>query len=324
MYNAPMEGAYWLGALTGALVGAVVGVGGTALYTHGMGEYGTALFVGLPVLQGMVAAFVTQTKGPRTWSACGGSAMFSVLLSGIVLIFFAMEGAVCLLMGSPLIVGLALLGSWLGWLAGGGKRQGEMRFALPSVAILALAVSGGSILPAPESSGEVTTVWRLPAPPDRVWPHVLSLPSLPAPEWWLFRLGVAYPVRSATKSDGDRVCELSTGSMPEVVTAREERRRLAFRVLATPAAMHELNPFGEVHAPHLTSVYRGKEGEFLLEPEGTGTRVTARSSYGLRMGPFWYWRLWTDSIVAHVHERVVRQIERQSSRSELGAPSFGE
>lgn len=319
-----MEGAYWLGAVVGALVGAIVGVGGAAFHTRGMGEYGTALFVGLPVLQGMVAAFITHSKGPRTWSACGGSAMFSVLLSGLALLAFRMEGAVCLLMGSPLIAGLALLGSWIGWLAGGGNRQGEMRLALPSVVILALAVGGGSILPAPESSGEVTTVWHLSAPPERVWPHVLTLPALPSPDWWMFRLGVAYPLRSETKRSGERICALSTGPMPEAVTRREENRRLAFRVLSTPPSMHEFNPFGKVHAPHLTSVYRGKEGEFLLEREGKGTRLTARSSYGLRMGPFWYWQLWTDSIVTHVHERVVRDIERRSSLPQVRAQSGGE
>ncbi|RYG22192.1 hypothetical protein EON82_17565 [bacterium] len=295
-----MEAAYWWGAVIGALVGAAVGVGGTALY------------------KGAVAAFVAQMKGPRTWTACGGSAMFSVLLSGMALLVFAMEGLVCLPMAAPLIVGLALLGSWLGWLAGGGKTQSGAQLALPSIGVLALAVGGGSILPAPDSSGEVTTVWHLFAPPERLWPHVLALPSLPEPDWWLFRLGVAYPLRSETKPDGARTCDLSTGPMPEIVTRRDEYRRLAFRVIKTPPSMRELNPFGKVHASHLTSVYRGKEGEFLLSPEGSGTLLIARSSYGLRMGPFWYWRLWPDSIVSHVHERVVQEIERRSSFDSIG------
>ena len=316
-----MEGAYWLGAIVGAALGAAIGVGGAALSTHGSTGYGTVVFVGLPVLQGMVAAFVTQMPGPRDWKACAGSSMFSLFLSAFGVLVFAQEGIVCLIMAAPLIMPLVLLGAWIGWLAGGGKPQRDARLALPVVAVVALAATGGPITHASESNGEVTTVWQVAASARRVWPHVLGLRALPEPDWWLFRMGVAYPVRTRSEADGRRECLLSTGSMPEVVTRREEGRRLAFRVLATPSSMREWNPFGEVRAAHLTTTYRGIEGEFRLFSEvGGGTRIVARSRYGLRMAPFWYWRLWSDAIVAHVHERVVREIARRATEPDGRRP----
>lgn len=307
-----MEASPW-GVLAGAASGALIGVGGARLMATPNGGYGYALFVGLPVLQGMVAAAVAQIGGPHPWGRSARTAAFSLLLSAVGVLAFAMEGIVCLLMAAPLILPLTLFGAWLGWLMTGGERAPSARLHGPAIAILSLALGGGAILPAPESEGEVTTVWHLAAPPERVWPYVLRLDALPEPDWWLFRLGVAHPIGTATHADGSRECLLSTGAMPERVSAREENRRLAFRVLATPPSMREMNPFGEVRAAHLTTTYIGQEGEFTLYPEGKGTRLVARSTYGLRMAPFAYWRLWSDAIVAHVHKRVVREISRRST-----------
>ena len=214
-------------------------------------------------------------------------------------------------MAAPLVIGLSFLGAWVGWSA----RQGSpsARLSLPTIGVAGLASSGGLLgLTPAESRGEVTTVWHVDAPPATVWPYVLNLTSMKGPDWWRFRLGVAYPIRTWTRADGRRECLLSTGSMPEeVVTARKEARHLAFKVLTTPSSMHELNPFGEVQAPHVQSTYRGGEGEFILIPEGSVTRIVARSTYGLRMATFVHWHFWSDSIVAHVHERVIREIERR-------------
>ncbi len=305
------EASLW-GVLAGSAVGSLLGVGGAKLLATGNGDYGWAMFVGLPILQGMAAALVAQIGGPYPWGWSGWTATFSLLLSAVGVMVFAMEGIVCLIMATPLILPLVLLGAWLGWVWTGGERAPSVRLHLPMVAALSVAVGGGAISPAPESTGEVTTVWHVDAPPVRVWPYVLNLDSLPRPEWWLFRMGVAYPLRTKTHPDGSRECLLSTGPMPEIVTAREPERRLAFRVLKTPPSMNETNPFGEVRAAHLATTYVGREGEFILSAEGAGTRIVARSGYGLRMAPFWYWRLWSDAIVRHVQERVVREIGKRA------------
>ena len=34
---------------------------------------------------------------------------------------------------------------------------------------------------------------RIDAPPETVWRHVVAFSELPAPEDWLFRIGIAYP-----------------------------------------------------------------------------------------------------------------------------------
>lgn len=281
-------------------------------YTHwrGADAYGVGYFVATPILQGIGAGVFCQVRDRQPWSVAVRANWLGLGLLATAFLVFCIEGVVCLAMASPLVIGLSFLGAWIGWSAR--QRASSARLSLPTVGVLALASGGGLLGPTPvESRGEVTTVWHVAAPPERIWPLVLRLSALPEPDWWLFRLGIAYPLRTETHWDGSRVCVLSTGPMPEIVTKREENRRLAFRVLRTPPSMREINPFGEVRAPHLTSTYVGGEGEFVLTPETGGTRIVARSTYGLRMAPFAYWHWWSDAIVAHVHERVVREIARQ-------------
>lgn len=308
----------------GAQVDVCVGAFGSSLFTAllwtlcvfvsnrvpNSSQYGVVVFLAMPILHGVASGLLSQWRGPQPWSTVATSMGASLLLVTIGVIVARIEGAVCLLMATPLIVPVAFFGAWIGWTLRQPPRAAQL--ALPTVAALSLVATGGPILSTPESRGEVTTVWHVAAPPERVWPYVLSIPSMSEPQWWLFRLGVAHPVRTQTFADGHRECGISTGPMPEIVTTREENRRLGFRVLSTPPSIREWNPFGEVHAAHLAETFRCKEGEFCLSPEGRGTRIVARSSYGLRMAPLWYWRLWSDAIVAHVHEQVVREIESRT------------
>lgn len=313
MYIEGMRANLWVGAI-GSLgfTATLCALASWAVRGAGpVGQYGLALFVAMPILHGMVAGLLAQWDGPKPWSVAAGAAWISLAGGWIGLLLFGLEGMVCIVMAIPLIVPLVFLGAWAGWRI----RQpgGTARLSLPTVGMLLLAVQGGPIVPTPEASGEVVSVWHVAAPPERVWPHVLRLSSLPEPDWWLFRLGVAYPTQTETRADGQRTCTLSTGAMPEIVTARVEGKRLAFRVLSTPPTMKEWNPFYEVRPAHLTTTYRSRDGELRLYPERSGTRIVARSTYGLRMAPFGYWRLWSDAIVWHVHERVIREIARRAT-----------
>ena len=304
----------WVGA-----VASMVPVGLFALFAYTGWQsreaesYGIGYFVATPILQGVGAGVFSQYRDRQEWSVAARANWLGLLLLGLTFLVFCIEGIVCLLMATPLIIPLSFLGAYMGWSA----RQWTptARLSGPTIGALVLMVAGGPLGRAPESRGEITTVWHVASPPERVWPSVLRLDAMPKPDWWLFRLGVAYPVRTLTHSDGRRECVLSTGAMPERVIDRVTNRHLAFRVLATPPSMQELNPFGEVRAPHLTTTYVGGEGEFTLTPEGEGTRIVARSTYGLRMAPFAYWRFWSDAIVAHVHERVVREIRIRAERA---------
>jgi hypothetical protein len=153
------------------------------------------------------------------------------------------------------------------------------------------------------------------APPERVWPHVVSFPDLPEPREWFFRCGIACPVRARIEGAGPgavRHCEFTTGDFVEPITVWDEPRRLAFDVTAQPDPMRELSPWRHVHPPHLSEQsLRSRRGEFRLVDLGDGrTRLEGRTWYTFDMHPRAYWTLWSDMAIHAIHRRVLDHVRR--------------
>ncbi len=143
------------------------------------------------------------------------------------------------------------------------------------------------------------------ASPDQVWDHVISFPNITSPEPWLFRWGIAGPLRARIEGTGIgavRYCEFSTGDFVEPITVWEPNQRLAFDVRYQPDPLFELSPYGHIHPPHLDGFMKSKRGEFRLIalPNGS-TRLEGRTWYEIDMYPQTYWRLWCDAIVHQIH-----------------------
>jgi hypothetical protein len=164
----------------------------------------------------------------------------------------------------------------------------------------------------------VTTSLEIDAPPERVWQHVVSFAELPPPSEWIFRAGVAWPVRARIDGRGVgavRYCEFSTGPFVEPITVWDEPHRLAFDVTRSPEPMREVNPFWNVRPPHLEGYLASERGEFRLEPLGRGrTRLVGTTWYRHHMYPDVYWGAWSDFVIHRIHGRVLRHIEALAER----------
>lgn len=318
-----------LRATRAILAAAGVGFGMFGFSVYVLRSYGSALFVATPFVMGMVAALsyrgaqvaepwapVAPGKGqparPRGRVAVG-CAWASVALVGIGLLFMAQEGLACLGMALVPAGVLSLLGALLAIAIG--------RFNAP------IARSPGSLLVLPLAAGveagvqrppehEVITAIVVDAPPEVVWRHVVSFPDLAPPTEWMFRRGIAFPVRARIDGEGvgaTRYCEFSTGTFVEPITRWEPGRRLSFNVVESPPPMREWSLWDRVDAPHLHGFMRSKHGEFRLValPEGR-TRLEGSTFYELEIFPELYWKLWSDRIVHAIHGRVLRHIQRLS------------
>ena len=155
------------------------------------------------------------------------------------------------------------------------------------------------------------------APAARVWAELHTIQNLPPTHNLLFRYGVAHPTGTATDGEGvgaARVCKMSTGDMPEIVTVWKPGQELRFKVLSTPPAMRELGFFGQtIDTAHLHSAYASLDGGFKLEtlPDGR-TRLIGESHYLLNLAPATYWNLWTKEIVHSVQRRVLEHVKNQA------------
>lgn len=297
------------------LATATIGILMTLIAVNAAGEYGWGLFVGLPFLLGMNAALIHGWHQPRSLASCCMAAALAVGVLGAGLLALMVEGVICLAMAAPLGLLLALIGAFAGWsLQRGPRSVAPLPPALGMLLLVLPLMMGAEARDAaiPPQFAVVTTV-EVDAPPAVVWEHVVKFSELPAPESWIFKLGVAYPVRARIEGTGVgavRKCEFSTGPFVEPITVWDQPHRLAFDVVAQPRPMAELSPYAHIDAPHLDNFLRSERGQFLLtELPGRRTRLAGTTWYRHRIWPALYWKVWSDAIIHGIHGRVLEHVK---------------
>ena len=272
--------------------------------------YSAGLFLGTPFTIGYISAYVFNARGAQSAYHTMEVALLSVALAGGAMLVFALEGVVCIAMAFPIAALLALPGAILGRAVALGGAGPPARAGLAALlAPLVVLASPRQATP----SHEVVTAVDIDAPPAVVWRHVVTFPALPPPREWLFRAGVAAPLRARIEGTGvgaTRYCDFTTGSFVEPITVWEENRRLGFDITAQAPPMREWSPYPEVNPPHLAGYFRATHGEFrLVALPGNRTRLEGRTRYVVDMFPQTYWTLPAGGLVAMIHARVLRHIK---------------
>jgi len=282
------------------------------------GYFGLAVFAGLPFATGVSSGVILRRAGGTFGQAIGAS-MTLIGTVVVILCACAMEGIVCVVMAAPLGAILAFLGVTAGFfLARTKAADGTLQSAAWLTIVALVAVEGWNPPAALEDS--TTTDVVIDAPAARVWAELHDIRDLPKTKNLLFQFGVAHPIGTVTDGQGvgaARLCQLSTGDMPEIITVWKPGQELRFKVLSTPPSMRELGFFGRtIDSAHLHSAYASLEGGFKLESlPGGRTRLVGESRYLLNIAPATYWNLWTKEIVHSVHRRVLEHIKTQAERT---------
>jgi hypothetical protein len=290
----------------------------TALSVTLFRNYGWGLFVGIPFAMPMVSVILYGYRKPRRLSECLGLGMLWLAVAYGVLLLAAYEGIVCLIMALPLAIAVVLLGSAVGYLIQARRLSSADASRLVVILVASLpAMMGAEWATHPDAPlFVVSTAVEVDAPATRVWNHVIQFDPLPPPEDWVFRTGLAYPVRAEIEGRGVgavRRCEFSTGPFIEPIEIWDEPRLLSFFVSSNPQPMREWNPFAEIHPPHLDNVLVAHRGEFrLTELSGRRTLLRGTTWYRNHMWPSAYWRLWSDAIIHRIHRTVLEHIRRSA------------
>ncbi|MEM1043546.1 MAG: SRPBCC family protein [Bacteroidota bacterium] len=293
------------------------GLLGAYVTAHVFASYGWSLFVGIPFALGLVAALLYSVHSPRTIGECVGVATLSAVLLALGLAALGAEGAICLLMAAPLGITIAAIGGAFGYAL---QQRHGTRAAPPTVLAVSVVVPLliGVEVAGPETPPliPVRTSVEIAASPETVWEHVVAFAELPPPEDWLFKTGIAYPIRATIEGTGVgavRRCEFTTGAFVEPVTVWEPGRRLAFTVEAQPQPMREWGFYEHVEPHHLNGYFVSERGQFLLIPlPGGGTRLEGTTWYRHHVWPNAYWQLWSDAILHRIHLRVLRHVRTLS------------
>jgi uncharacterized membrane protein len=292
-------------------------------------HYGYALFLGVPVVIGTLTVLLYQHGRSWRWSRLLRLTVFNLGLSALLVMLCKIEGFICILMAAFLVAAMTLVGILIAWVMQALVRRSAQRTQLHCIAILCLPLAmqwEASSPPRPPLLEQTTTI-EVNAPPEIVWQFIPSFSSIEQPPTGWLASGVAYPIASEIDRSGvgaKRRCIISTGAMPEIVTAWEPGKRLEFDVIETPPAMVESNPFGEVHAPHLEGYFQAQRGRFLLTPLPDGrTRIEGTSWFVHDLWPQLYWEPVTRYTVSQIHQRVLEHIRSLAEAAAVTSREIG-
>jgi hypothetical protein len=239
------------------------------------------------------------------------------------LLGLAVEGVFCLLMALPLALPLAAFGGSFGYLVQ--RRRWYPNGAPAFLSVLLIFVPGIQWVehvaaPTPPVYVVRTTI-DIQASPEKVWRQVVSFSEIAPPTEWMFRAGIAYPIRAGIQGAGvgaERHCVFSTGAFVEPIEIWDEPRRLKFSVTSNPAPMEEWTPYRHIEPPHLHGFLVSNGGQFLLTPlPNGGTRLEGTTWYRHSLWPAEYWRLWSDAIIHKIHLRVLRHIREEAENQAM-------
>jgi hypothetical protein len=234
------------------------------------------------------------------------------------------EGSICIVMAAPILLVITILGALLGHHVLADSAHVRER-STKSISGLIIVVPL-FVLAEPTARGEaelrtITTAVVIDAPREVVWQHVIRFEPLPPPEDWLFRTGIAYPIRAEIDGEGVgavRHCIFTTGAFVEPITAWDAPYRLAFSVAAQPHPMQEWTLYEEVHPPHLDGYFRTERGQFLLTSlPGGRTRLEGTTWYRHDLWPQAYWQPWSTFVLHRIHRRVLKHIQHLSEAAAL-------
>ena len=291
----------WVGILAANVAAALlIGLG---LWLSQKSSTAATIFISsdftlVPGVMGLMGAFCWKDLRLTTTEYF----IYSLLISSFGLIsggLFMGEGAICLLIVSPLLVGFVFLGALLGrWLFSLGSSRLNV-----SLVPLALALLMADVFSPHHCENSVSDTVVIRATPAQVWTHLAVVPPISEPpDFWLFRAGLPYPVQSTASGLGvgaTRRCIFSHSDVfEEKMTCWQPGRRLTFDITHQP------------RDPEILGHARVLRGQFDLHDNGDGTTtLTGTSWYELYVYPSAYYDLWASCIARQVHGRVMTHIK---------------
>ncbi len=309
--------------LIAALVPALAAISVVGVSVFYFREYGLVLFVVLPVFIGFLS---TVLYGRDKLSRVFSTVFFSLLFTGVSLIAFAFEGAICLAMAFPLAFAMALGGSLLGTLAWTVGKNSLRAFSLLIFLFLPCLLGFESSNKSAPTVHKVVSTVEINAPIETVWQTVVAFPQIETAPEGILRLGFAYPINAKIDGAGVgaiRYCNFNTGAFVEPITIWQAPNLLAFDVKEQPAPMIEASPHEHLQAAHLGYI-KSRRGQFQLYERGGKTVVEGTTFYTHDIAPDFYWNIFSDRIIHQIHLREVLAECELTKRAEVFNRQFEE
>jgi len=273
-----------------------------------------------PIVMGFLVVRRAERGGRIPIYLWFGAPILSVTLMMVILMLFAWEGAICVLMALPVTWVFGMIGGVLGGLAGRfGKISGRTTVC---VAILPFVLAPlEARLTAPTATRTVASQVVIHAPAATVWQNIERVPAI-APnelhETWAQRIGFPRPVEATLSYEGVggvRHASFERGLLfIETVTAWEPEHRLAFGIKAD--SEHIPTTTLDEHVTIGGRYFDVLDGEYRLEPLPNGDILLHLTSHQRLSTNFnGYAGLWTDAVMQSLQTSILAVIQHRCEQS---------
>jgi hypothetical protein len=244
----------------------------------------------------------------------------SVALMMVVTALFAIEGAICILMATPIALVCGSIGGIIGGIMG---RYGKLsRTATLSVAILPFVLGPAEArLTTPDQTRTVSSEIRIHASPTVVWQNIERVPAISQSEirtTWAQQIGFPRPVEATLSYEGVggvRHASFERGLLfIETVTAWEPERRLAFSIKADTASIPTTTL--DEHVTIGGRYFDVLDGEYQIEPLANGDVLLHLTSHQRLSTDFnGYAGLWTDGVMQSLQTSILQVIQHRCEKA---------
>ena len=261
-------------------------------------------FVLVPVGMGIIAMKFWIKTGKRMKEFLSYS-IINTIIAIILSAVFMREGIICLVIVSPLIVGFM----WTGVVIGKYIFLDNNNTLKASTFLIFIILFTYDSLSEHYYVNSVTDQIIINAPADVVWKYITAHPvNSTKPGYWLFNIGLPYPVQSTVTADtvgAQRKCIFSNNAtFDEVVVESNKGHIFTFDIVKQPVD------------PEIIGHINIQRGQFILKENGNGTTtLTGTSWYKLNVYPVWYYDLWAIGITRNVHLRVMQHIKNLAEKN---------
>jgi len=218
-----------------------------------MDEYGWTIFFLVPLLIGFLPPFIIAQTRKITFTEAYKYSFITFAIVVLCLLFFAIEGLICITMAAPLGALAVWLGSYLGYISSK-KDKWNNKNVISVIILFSIGFMSFDHVNEPKTLTPVRTEIIIEAPIEEVWHNVVTFNEIEEHSDWIFKTGIAYPTDATIQGTGVgamRYCNFTTGSFVEPITKWKEPNLLQFDVIDQPAPMSEFNAFWDIHPKHL-------------------------------------------------------------------------
>jgi hypothetical protein len=308
------------GAAVGTFYGILVRLASTPRLGGLLAVMSLGFIFALPFAGGFLSVYFVERRQQQSLVVWFLVPWLTVLSGCGAMVFFLLEGWICIVMYLP--VGLTL--STLGGLGGGFvarnqrlKRVGDISTAC----VLLLPFILSPIEPAFLKRQEIRTVENVievQASPSVVWDQIKTVPEIRRDELqpsWSRRIGFPDPIAATLSHEGVggvRQASFSGGVLfIETVDVWEPGHRLAFSIHPETAKIPNttLDEHVTVGGPYFDVL----RGEYELEPLGNGvTRLYLRSWQRVSTDFNWYAHLWSDAVMSDLQKTILHVVQQRA------------